>query len=70
MENQIDVDVKIVKMLAKGMTQYEVSQELKKLGISPSSLSTIEKKLKKMREEHNCKTVIHLFVKLSKKGIV
>lgn len=69
-ENQIDVRILIVKMLASGQTQKEVSEELDKLGISPRSLSYIEKLLKQMRKDYRAKTVIHLFVKLTKRGIV
>ena len=70
MENQININLKIAELLAKGLTQKEASDELKRLGIVPNSLSSIEKKLKSMRSEYEAKTVIHLFVKLTKKGLI
>ena len=57
----------VVKLLAKGYTQKEVSQELKKNGYSATSLSTIEKLLAKLRKQYNVKTTIQLFVFLVKK---
>lgn len=69
MEN-FDVDDLIVKMMAKGKKQQEVSDELKRLGITPNSLSIIEKKLRQMREFHKAKTIVHLFVILKNKKII
>ena len=60
-------EYKVMKLLAKGYTQKEVSQELKKNGYSATSLSTIEKLLAKLRKQYNVKTTIQLFVFLVKK---
>lgn len=67
-ESKIDVELLILKKLASGLTQSEVSKELKVLGVTPSSLSWIEKFLKRARKEHRAETIIHLFVKLAKRG--
>ena len=63
-------EYKVVKLLAKGYTQKEVSQELKKNGYSATSLSTIEKLLAKLRKQYNVKTTIQLFVFLVKKEVL
>ena len=63
-------EYKVMKLLAKGYTQKEVSQELKKNGYSATSLSTIEKLLAKLRKQYKVKTTIQLFVFLVKKEVL
>ncbi len=60
-------DEKLLEYLAKGYTQQEISDELKKLGYYPNSLSMIEKMLKRIKKEHNANTLYHLAVILNKK---
>jgi len=58
----------IVKKMAEGYTQLEVSEYLIRRNISPNSLSTIEKELVKLKKEYGALTLIHLFILLVKKG--
>lgn len=58
----------IIKKMAVGYTQTEVSEYLKDREISPNSVSMIEKELKKLRKEFGAHNIVHLFVILSKKG--
>ena len=58
----------IIKKMAVGYTQLEVSQYLKDREISPNSVSMIEKVLKKLRKDFGAHNIVHLFVLLSKKG--
>lgn len=58
----------IVKKMAVGYTQAEVSEYLKEREILPNSVSMIEKELKKLRKEFGAHNIVHLFVILSKKG--
>jgi len=60
----------IIANLAKGKTQYEIRDFLKKKGIKPNSLSLIEKYLKSIRKEYRAKTNFHLAVILCKKGVI
>ena len=55
-----DFEINIVKILANGLTQNQIEQELKTQNIKPSSKSAIEKKLKELREEFNANTNPHL----------
>lgn len=55
-----DFDIKILQALAKGKSQEEISQDFKSNGISPSSLSTIEKRLNKLRIQFKANNAIHL----------
>ncbi len=63
-------ECKVVKLLAKGYTQKEVSQKLKKNGYSATSISTIEKLLLKLRKQYKVNTTIQLFVFLVKKEML
>lgn len=56
----------ILKYLAKGKTQAEISAILKKKGIEPHSLSFIEKTLKDIRKKYNVKTMFQLGLIISK----
>lgn len=49
-------DLSILKLLSEGYTQEEISTEFKTHGIAPFSKSSIEKKLKDLREEFEAKT--------------
>lgn len=54
----------LINLLAKGLEQKEVSEIL---GISTRS---IQNKLSTMRKEYHCRNNVHLFVKLTKVGII
>ncbi|ASD51648.1 hypothetical protein [Flavobacterium phage V157] len=60
-------DEELLEYLSKGFTQQEISDELKRLGYFPNSLSMIEKMLKRIKKEHNANTLYHLAVILNKK---
>lgn len=63
-------DIKILELLAKGYKQSEISIEFKKNGVTPSSISIIEKRLKKIKKKFNAKTYFHLAFLLTKEGVV
>ncbi|MGS2761593.1 hypothetical protein [Sinomicrobium sp. M5D2P9] len=58
----------IIKKMADGYQQQEIAQYLKKREITPNSLSTIEKEIKKLKKEFKAQSVVHLFVILIKQG--
>lgn len=58
----------IVKKMADGYTQPEVSAYLKRREIVPSSLSTVEKELQKLKKEFKAQSLVHLFVILIRGG--
>lgn len=51
-----DYDLSILKHLSQGYTQEEISTRFKTMGINPFSKSSIEKKLKDLREEFGANT--------------
>ncbi|MDT0641630.1 DNA-binding response regulator [Zunongwangia sp. F363] len=51
-----DYDLSILKLLCDGYIQEEISMKFKAQGITPFSKSSIEKKLKDLREEFEAKT--------------
>lgn len=60
----------IIELLCQGLTQKEVSQELKRRAIKPNSLSHIEKELKKARYAKGCKTIFEYAYKIGKYGVL
>jgi len=50
----------IIQYLLEGKTQPEIAAILKERGIEPNSLSSIEKTLRKLKDEHGAKTMFHL----------
>lgn len=57
-------DTKLLHLLAKGLSYKEAGKEL------DISASLIEKKIGQMRKEYHCRNNVHLFVKLTKVGII
>ena len=57
----------LIEYLFEGLTQKEIALELKKKGYKSCSLSSLEKLLKKIRKDHDAKTMFHLGVILSRK---
>lgn len=55
-----DFEINLLKSIAQGLTQEEIQQNLKEKSISPNSKSSIEKRLKELREEFNARTTPHL----------
>ncbi len=55
-----DFDVQLLKQLSIGRSQEEISSYFKEHNISPSSLSSIEKRLNKLRIEFKANNAIHL----------
>lgn len=57
---QSTTDQQIIELLFDGLTQQEISAELKRRGATPNSLSYIEKFIKELRSKHKAKTMFHL----------
>ena len=65
-----EFDLILMEKLAKGKSQEEISQELKNNNISPSSLSSIEKRLNKLKIEFKANNAIHLVAKVKDLGLI
>lgn len=63
-------DTQILQLLAQGMDQKEVSAEFKNKGISPSSLSSIEKRLKLLKENFNANNLTQLIAVTKDFGVI
>ena len=55
-----DFEIKLLDYLAKGFTQDKIEESLKAKNIKPSSKSSIEKRLKELKEEFGANTTAHL----------
>ena len=58
----------VIKKMADGYNQQEISDYLKMREITPNSLSTIEKEIKKLKKEFKAQSMVHLFVLLMRQG--
>jgi len=65
-----DYDIKLLQNISKGLSQDEISILFKKKGISPSSLSSIEKRLNKLKIQLNSKNTIHLIAISKDLGLI
>lgn len=55
-----DFDIKMMKLLANGLSQDEISQHFKSRNINPNSLSAIEKRIIKLRNNFSAKNATQL----------
>ncbi|GAA3644897.1 response regulator transcription factor [Flavivirga jejuensis] len=65
-----EFDTILLLQLSKGNTQEEISVILKEKSISPSSLSSIEKRLNRLKEELKAKTTIQLVANAKDLGLI
>lgn len=65
-----EFDTILLHQLSKGCTQEEISIHLKEKHISPSSLSSIEKRLNRLKEELKAKTTIQLIANAKDLGLI
>ena len=65
-----DYDIELVHLLSNGLSQEEISISLKKKNISPCSLSSIEKRLNKLRIQFKANNAIHLVAIVKDLGLI
>ncbi|MEP3836756.1 MAG: response regulator [Algibacter sp.] len=65
-----DFDIKLLKQLSLGLSQEEISNHFKENNISPSSLSSIEKRLNKLRIQFKANNAIHLVAIVKDLGLI
>ncbi len=65
-----DYDIQLLTLLSKGLSQDEISHSLKASAISPNSLSTIEKRLNKLRLQFKANNAIHLVATAKDLGLI
>ncbi|WP_166966884.1 response regulator transcription factor [Yeosuana marina] len=65
-----DFDILLLKQLSKGLSQEEISSFLKQKQMSPSSLSSIEKRLNKLRIDFKANNAIHLVATAKDLGLI
>lgn len=69
-EQKPDIDQLILEALAGGLEQKEVHLHFKKMGITPNSISIIEKRIKAMKKEYRANTLFQLALIVKRKGII
>ena len=65
-----DYDFILLEQLSKGFSQEDISQLLKQKNIKPSSLSSVEKRLNKLRIEFKANNAIHLIAIVKDLGLI
>lgn len=65
-----DYDIELVKLLSLGLSQSEISKQLEKEQISPSSLSSVEKRLNKLKDLFKANNAIHLVAIAKDLGLI
>jgi DNA-binding NarL/FixJ family response regulator len=63
-------DIELVKQLSRGLSQEEISILFKTQNITPSSLSSIEKRLNKLRIQFKANNAIQLVAILKDLGLI
>ncbi|WP_298766708.1 response regulator [uncultured Polaribacter sp.] len=65
-----DFDITLITLLSKGFSQDDISIYLKNKNITPSSLSSIEKHLNKLRIQFKANNAIHLVAIVKDLGLI
>ncbi len=65
-----DYDIELVKQLSRGLSHDEISVHFKSKSLSPNSLSTIEKRLNKLRVQFKASNAIHLVAIVKDLGLI
>lgn len=65
-----DYDIELVKQLSLGFSQGEISKQFEKNNISPSSLSSVEKRLNKLKDQFKANNAIHLVAIVKDMGLI
>lgn len=72
-ENELEIDdydISLLDHLSKGLSQDEISALYRKENIAPASLSSIEKRLNKLRVQFNANNAIHLVAIVKDLGLI
>lgn len=64
-----EFDVQLIKQLSLGISQDEMEAKFKELGISPSSKSSIEKRISKLKDYFKASNTVHLIAIAKDLGI-
>lgn len=65
-----DYDMTLLQLLSRGLSQDEISAQFKNSNISPCSLSSIEKRLNKLRIQFKANNAIHLVAMVKDLGLI
>lgn len=65
-----DFDILLLEQLAEGFSQDQISENLKKQKIKPNSLSSIEKRLNRLKIQFHAKNTTHLVAITKDMGLI
>lgn len=65
-----DYDIDLIKQLSQGVSQEQISEVYKQKNVSPSSLSSIEKKINKLKDQFKANNTTHLVAIVKDMGLI
>lgn len=65
-----DYDIELIRQLSLGLSQGEISKLFKKNNVTPSSLSSVEKQLNKLKDQFKANNAIHLVAIVKDLGLI
>ncbi|MEM6684239.1 MAG: response regulator [Bacteroidota bacterium] len=65
-----DYDIGLLRLLSEGLSQDEIAKNLKARSVSPNSLSSIEKRLSKLKIYFKANNAIHLIANAKDLGLI
>lgn len=65
-----DYDIDLIRQLSQGVSQEQISVLYKKHHISPSSLSSIEKRINKIKDQFKANNTVHLIAIVKDMGLI
>ncbi len=65
-----DYDIELIKNLSLGLSQHEISSLFKSQNVSPSSLSSIEKRINRLKDIFKANNAIHLVAITKDLGLI
>tara|TARA_R110002049_G_scaffold993_11_gene7242 strand:+ start:26633 stop:27298 length:666 start_codon:yes stop_codon:yes gene_type:complete len=65
-----DYDIELIKQLSLGFSQADISNEFQKSNITPHSLSSIEKKINKLKDLFKANNAVHLVAIMKDLGLI
>jgi DNA-binding NarL/FixJ family response regulator len=66
----VDYELDLLKLLSQGLSQEDISEYLKSNNISPNSVSSVEKKITKLRIQFKANNAIHLVSTAKDMGLI
>ncbi len=65
-----DYDIALIEQLSNGLSQKQISSYFKQNNLSPSSVSSIEKQINKLKDQFKANNAVHLVAMVKDLGLI